>query len=43
MKLETVEDYLEVLAGFQGDTKIKIESTDCTILYSIAIYYCGIY
>jgi hypothetical protein len=36
MKLETVEDYLEVLAGFQGDTKIKIESTDCTILYSIA-------
>ena len=36
MKLETVEDYLEVLAGLQGNDKIKIESVDCTILYSIA-------
>ena len=36
MKLETVEDYLEVLAGLQGKDKIKIESEDCTILYSIA-------
>ena len=36
MKLETVEDYLEVLAGLKDDTKIKIENTDCTILYSIA-------
>ena len=36
MKLETVEDYLEVLAGLQGNDKIKIDNTDCTILYSIA-------
>ena len=36
MKLETVEDYLEVLAGLQGNDKIKIDSVDCTILYSIA-------
>jgi hypothetical protein len=36
MKLETVEDYLEVLAGLQGNDKIKIDSADCTIMYSIA-------
>ncbi len=36
MKLETVEDYLEVLAGLQGNDKIKIVQEDCTILYSIA-------
>ena len=36
MKLETVEDYLEVLGGLQGNHKIKIQSEDCTILYSIA-------
>ncbi|MBG09894.1 MAG: hypothetical protein CMD92_01865 [Gammaproteobacteria bacterium] len=36
MKLETVEDYLEVLAGLQNNHKIKIEQEDCTILYSIA-------
>lgn len=36
MKLETVEDYLEVLAGLKTNHKIEIDSTDCTILYSIA-------
>ena len=36
MKLETVEDYLEVLAGLQCNDKIKIVQEDCTILYSIA-------
>tara|TARA_B100001287_G_scaffold147237_1_gene123960 strand:- start:146 stop:1441 length:1296 start_codon:yes stop_codon:yes gene_type:complete len=36
MKLETVEDYLEVLAGLQGNDKIKLVQEDCTILYSIA-------
>ena len=36
MKLETVEDYLEVLAGLQGNDKIKIDNADCTIMYSIA-------
>ena len=36
MKLETVEDYLEVLAGLQGNDKIKIDSADGTIMYSIA-------
>tara|TARA_B100000900_G_scaffold304052_1_gene262653 strand:+ start:985 stop:2283 length:1299 start_codon:yes stop_codon:yes gene_type:complete len=36
MKLETVEDYLEVLAGLQSNHKIKIDNADCTIMYSIA-------
>ena len=36
MNLETVEDYLEVLAGLQTNHKIEIDSSDCTIMYSIA-------
>ena len=32
----TVEDLLEVLAGLQGESKIQIESSDATIMYSIA-------
>ena len=36
MNLETVEDYLEVLAGLQTNHKIEIDSADCTIMYSIA-------
>ena len=35
MNLETIEDYLEVLSGLQGNTTIEIQKTDCTIMYSI--------
>ena len=35
MNLETIEDYLEVLSGLQGNTPIEIQKTDCTIMYSI--------
>ena len=32
----TIEDFLEILAGLQGQAKIQIESSDATIMYSIA-------
>jgi len=32
----TIEDLLEILAGLQGQAKIQIESSDATIMYSIA-------
>jgi len=32
----TVEDLLEILAGLQGQSKIQIDSSDATIMFSIA-------
>jgi hypothetical protein len=32
----TIEDLLEILAGLQGQSKIQIDSSDATIMYSIA-------
>lgn len=32
----TIEDLLEILAGLQGQTKMQIESSDATIMHSIA-------
>ena len=32
----TIEDLLEILAGLQGQSKMQIESSDATIMYSIA-------
>ena len=32
----TIEDLLEILAGLQGQAKIQIESSDATIMHSIA-------
>jgi len=32
----TIEDLLEILAGLQGQSKLQIESSDATIMYSIA-------
>ena len=34
--MKTVEDCVEILAGLQGEHKIEIESSDATIMYSIA-------
>lgn len=32
----TIEDLLEILAGLQGQSKMQIESSDATIMYSVA-------
>jgi hypothetical protein len=32
----TIEDLLEILAGLQGQSKMQIDSSDATIMYSIA-------
>jgi hypothetical protein len=36
MKCDTIEDLLEILAGFRQASKIQIESSDATIMHSIA-------
>ena len=33
---KTIEDLLEILAGLQGQSKMQIEASDATIMYSIA-------